>query len=66
MQRRPDRANGVSGLMIMGVSGGAVIPPLMGFMSDLMGSQAGSVAVILCCAVYLWACAFKRNLRPEV
>ena len=34
LQKRPSRGNEISGLMIMGVSGGAVLPPLMGLASD--------------------------------
>jgi fucose permease len=50
---RPDKANEISGLMITGVFGGAVIPFLMGLTSDAMGSQVGSVIVILTGALYL-------------
>lgn len=57
MTHCPDRANEISGLMIMGVFGGAIAPPLMGFASDSLGSQVGSVAVILVCALYLLAVA---------
>ena len=53
MQARPDKANEISGLMITGVSGGAVIPPLMGSMTDMMGSQAGSIVIIGICMLYL-------------
>lgn len=51
----PEKANEISGLMITGVCGGAVIPPLMGVAADGMGSQAGSLAVIACCMLYLAA-----------
>lgn len=58
IQRRPEKANEISGLMITGVFGGAVIPFFMGIASDALKSQAGSVAVILLSAVYLLYCAF--------
>ena len=35
VERFPERANEISGLMIMAVSGGAIIPPLMGWIGDL-------------------------------
>lgn len=54
---RPEKANEVSGLMITGVCGGAVIPPLMGLFADLTGSQAGSLLVITACMLYLAGCA---------
>jgi len=55
---RPDKANEISGLMITGVFGGAVIPFFMGLMSDAFESQVGSVIVILASALYLTYCAF--------
>jgi fucose permease len=51
--RQPTRNNEVSGLMIMGVFGGAVFPLIMGIMSDLIGGQIGAVLVLLFCVVYL-------------
>jgi fucose permease len=58
IQSRPDKANEISGLMITGVFGGAVIPFFMGLLSDAVGSQAGSVIVILLSALYLLFIAF--------
>lgn len=50
--------NGISGLMIMGVCGAAVIPPLMGILADAVGNQNGSIIVLGICAAYLVFCAF--------
>jgi len=58
IQSRPDKANEISGLMITGVFGGAVIPFIMGLTTDLIGSQVGSVFIILLSALYLLFCAF--------
>ncbi len=58
LQKMPERANEVSGLMIMGVAGGAVIPPLMGVVSDNLG-QAGGLAVLLIAMFYLLFTGFK-------
>jgi fucose permease len=57
LQRLPSKANEISGLMIMGVSGGAIIPPIMGFLTKTMGSQSGSLITILVCMVYLLLCS---------
>ncbi|MGM9768716.1 MAG: MFS transporter [Candidatus Cryptobacteroides sp.] len=57
LKARPEKANEISGLLITGVSGGAVIPPLMGVLADLTGSQSGSLFVIGLCLVYLVWCA---------
>ena len=58
IQSRPDKANEISGLMITGVFGGAIIPFFMGIMSDAIGSQVGAVLVILSGALYLLYAAF--------
>ena len=57
IQARPEKANEISGLMVTGIFGGAVIPPLMGYCTDLIGSQAGSLIVILGCMCYLLYCS---------
>jgi Fucose permease len=59
IQHSPDKTNEISGLMITGVFGGAVIPFIMGLVSDSIGSQVGSVLVILASALYLLFCAFS-------
>ncbi|MDR0711028.1 MAG: MFS transporter [Prevotellaceae bacterium] len=53
----PGKANEVSGLMVMGVSGGAIIPPIMGFLTNVLGSQSGSMLTILACMAYLLVCS---------
>ncbi|MBK7133799.1 MAG: MFS transporter [Bacteroidales bacterium] len=45
--------NQVSGLMIMGVFGGAVFPLIMGVASDFVGGQTGAVFVLLVLIAYL-------------
>jgi fucose permease len=49
----PERNDEISGLMIMGVSGGAIVPLIMGAASDSMGSQLGAVMVLAVCILYL-------------
>ena len=49
----PDKQNEVSGLMIMGLFGGTIIPLVMGFCSDAIG-QAGAVAVMAIGVIYLF------------
>lgn len=53
LQGVPDKQNEVSGLMIMGLFGGAVFPFVMGYASDAMG-QAGAVAVMAVGVAYLF------------
>ena len=61
---RPEKDNEMSGLMIMGLIGGTVFPLLMGVLSDAIGSQIGSVAVISCGVIYLVILA-GRFLKKE-
>lgn len=63
LKARPDKANEISGLMITGIVGGAIVPPAMGFMADLTGSQAGSLIVIGICFAYLVSCSLI--LKPS-
>ncbi len=58
LRRVPSKANEVSGLLIMGVAGGAVIPLIMGITSDSFG-QTGGMAVLLIALGYLLFNAFK-------
>jgi len=52
IQKYPERGNEISGLMMMAISGGALIPPVMGLVSDMMGVVPG-MGVLLLCAAYL-------------
>lgn len=53
LNEESDRRNEVSGLMIMGLTGGAIFPLLMGVASDATDSQAGAIGVLFICAAYL-------------
>lgn len=62
LKRKPEKANEISGLLIMGVAGGAIIPPVMGITADLF-SQAGAMVVLLLLMAYLLYCA--RVIQEE-
>jgi MFS transporter, FHS family, L-fucose permease len=53
LKRVPDKANEVSALLIMGVSGGAVITPLLGVTSDTFGTQVAAIAIIGAFWIYM-------------
>lgn len=55
----PDKKNEVSGLMIMGLFGGTIIPLAMGYMSDALGSQSGAVMVMAVAVAYLVYYCFR-------
>ena len=61
IKSQPLLTNEISGLMITGVAGGAIVPPLMGFATDAVGSQQGSITILLFCSAYLLFCSFKLN-----
>ena len=48
LQHKPEQANEVSALMIMGVSGGALVMPFMGILSDTFGQTAGMIPLLVC------------------
>ena len=57
----PEKQNEVSGLMIMGLIGGTVFPPLMGVAADAIGSQTGSVIVLTVAVLFL--CVFATKVK---
>lgn len=65
LKARPEKGNEISGFMITGVFGGAVIPPLMGLAAQWAGDQRGSLAVIALCLLYLLYCAFASGQRED-
>jgi fucose permease len=52
LRRKPQRANEVSGLLIMGVAGGAIVLPIMGITADYTG-QTGAMILLLLALGYL-------------
>ena len=52
VERHPNRTNEISGLMMMAIGGGAVIPLVMGCMSELVSVAAG-MWVLVFCMIYL-------------
>lgn len=64
LQHLPERDNEISALMIMGVSGGALITPLMGVLSDALGQVAG-LSLLLLCLLYLGWISFRLQKRKK-
>jgi fucose permease len=58
LKKMPDHTNEISGLMIMGVAGGAVFPIVMGLVSDSFGQVAG-IGILSVAFVYLLFTALK-------
>ena len=52
IERHPTRGNEISGLMMMAISGGAFIPLLIGWVSDI-SSVALGMSILIICMIYL-------------
>jgi fucose permease len=66
IQTLPEKANEISGLMITGVSGGALFPILMGVAVNATGNQTGSILVIGLTAIYLLFCALRSSSTKQL
>ncbi len=64
VEKFSDRANEISGLMIMAVAGGAFIPPIMGKITDMVDLTAGLMVLVLC-SVYLLGLSFYAIKKSE-
>lgn len=66
MQKMPQKTNEVSALLIVGVSGGAVLPPLLGVITDTFGTHGSALITLAIVWVYMVALIpFVRNVRPS-
>lgn len=54
LEQRPEQADEVSALMIMGVSGGVLVMPFMGLLTDAYGQVAGMLPLLFCLLYLLW------------
>lgn len=55
VEKYPERSNELSGLMMMAISGGAVIPLLTGWLTDLVNITVGMFVIVGCAAYILIA-----------
>jgi FHS family L-fucose permease-like MFS transporter len=62
VEKYPDRTNEISGLMMMAISGGAVIPLAIGWISDLSNVVFG-MSILIVCMIYLLAVALYSLKR---
>lgn len=61
IERLPDRTNEISGLLIMAISGGAFIPPIIGIVSTMFGVVPSFFVLILCMAYLAWVGIYSLN-----
>jgi len=62
--RYPDRANEISGLMIMAVSGGAALPPLMGWIGDMI-SVTASIFVLVAAIAFILIVSLSQKKNDK-
>ena len=61
MRSKPDKTNEVSALLIVGLIGGAILPPVLGWLRDLSGSQIAAVLAIA--VVWLYMLWLNRRIQ---
>jgi fucose permease len=61
MRSKPDKTNEVSALLIVGLIGGAILPPVLGWLRDISGSQIAAVLAIA--VVWLYMLWLNRRIR---
>lgn len=64
INKMPSRANEISGLLIMAVVGGAVVPPIMGAVTSVSG-VVGSILVLIVCFAYMFVLPLINNNRID-
>jgi fucose permease len=65
VDRMPEEANSLSGLLVMAIVGGAFLPPLMGFVSDAAGSVQTGFLVPLAAIAYIAWVGFSTKTAAE-
>ncbi len=63
VEKLPDYANELSSLIILSVIGGAVIPPVMGLISDRAGVTASMFVLVLCLLYVLFASIYAIRVN---
>ena len=64
IEHMPHRTNELSGLMITAIVGGAIIPPVTGFVADKAGIMGGFFVPLLC-MVYIAFLAFSMTGKKQ-
>jgi fucose permease len=63
--RMPEYANELSSLIILSVIGGAVIPPIMGIISDNAGATASMFVLVICMIYVGFASYYALHTRTD-
>lgn len=65
VEKYPDHANEISGLMMMAICGGAVIPLLIGWISDISSVTYGFTVLVGCMIVLLGISIYSLRNKQE-
>jgi FHS family L-fucose permease-like MFS transporter len=63
VEQMPEYANELSSLIILSVIGGAVIPPIMGMLSDNVGVTASLFVLVFCMLYVLFASLYAMRIH---
>ncbi len=66
VDRMPEYANPISGLLVMAIVGGAILPPIMGLVADALHSVQLAFMVPLAAILYITWTAFANRTEPAV
>jgi MFS transporter, FHS family, L-fucose permease len=61
----PERSSEISGLMMMAISGGAVFPPLMGFITGVSNVTIGMSVMLVCMVLLLGSSLYAGRPRAR-
>ncbi len=61
VEKYPTRSNEISGLMMMAISGGAVIPLIIGWVSDISNVTFGMSILLICLFYLLFVSVYSLN-----
>ena len=61
----PERANEISGLMIMAVSGGAIIPFIVGVIADIFNIRTGMYVFVFCSLYLIFVSLYLFNKNKK-
>ncbi len=63
VEHMPEKTNELSGLMVTAIVGGAILPPIMGFISDKTSTTIGFVVPLFAILYVTWVALY--NLKKE-
>ena len=64
LKHKPENANEVSALLMMGLIGGAIVPPILGAATQGAGTHVASIAVLAVIWLYMF-CLFGKALKGK-